>query len=437
MTPKTKEKARIILHTDVLVLPDVLQGVIEFKTKIKCICKSIKLELRGYTTNGPDAHYSVQYPFYSKKVNAYQVNNEYSLKNINYKCFWQYSYDVSGNTLALGNVFYEYPPGLHYIPFTISISDFPHSINDINSPQSLFYKITAYLYINEPFIVISEPVPYFVVFNKNQKINIKTQNTFEINNQYIHMNLSLSETLVRIGDSININSFLINYTKKKITSTLQLFMQFSNTKPILLKNITFPDVPTRGLFNKNKQTKRFQNYLFTFHPGLFPTSIHSECTLKYYVEFQTTIKGVIYNLTCPIFLSALPPINNITFTECLLKYPVKQCDRTRNFSSPFTAPFFKEQPEFPLNGNIEEVYITDMASTSYFVDHLHRTTLIKYDECKCNDDNNFKCNHCIENEAPFPYPNWRSVLLPFGYVMYYYKNNWCFFKFKQTNNFIC
>ncbi|KAL7720203.1 Arrestin C-terminal-like domain-containing protein [Entamoeba marina] len=414
---KTKAVAKLILQTDVLILPDALQGVIELEAVRICTLKSVKIELRGNVTTAPDAQYQFTYPPVQGKPYHPQVQSSMSQKVVSN--FWKYSYDVPGETFAVGDSFYEYPPGKHYIPFSIPLQNFPHSINDVNHPQALYYTATAVITINYPELIKSNTLPYYIIFNKTPKEQLGQPKKLVVPpSNDVDMDLTLSATTVRIGDEISLLAHITNKSKKSLNVFLKLTAQFENSIPILLQDFKFPDVPSKGgMFGKKGQNEKVLESKFKLHPGLFPTSTHPQCNLKYTLNFYAKCGSTPYQLTTPIILSALPPQDPQLLGDCLNKFPVLNCDRSRTFTEVFKGSHFTEPPQIPFEGAVEQVSLRDSISEKFYVDHLNRSTMLTLDD--------------LSTIAPFPYPNWRSVLLPPGYATYYYHNSLCFVNFNN------
>ena len=73
----------------------------------------------------------------------------------------------------------------------------------------------------------------------------------------------------------------------------------------------------------------------------------------------------------------------------------------------------KLKPNIPFENGIEQVCLKDNLGEQFYIDHYNRKTLLSLES--------------LEYEAPFPYPSWRSVLLPQG---------WCFYSFNNDNYFM-
>lgn len=406
----TKAMVRVILHTDALILPTNLSGVVEFDPPRTCIVKRIQLFLIGFVTSGPDSKYEVSV---GQKVGKPYIARNYVPTAYHTTPFWTHTVDVLSNTQAVGNVFYEYSPGKHWFPFTIPLRGFPHSVLDPGKGQSLHYCAFAKVTINSSDVAVSPQVPYFILFNSEPKYALGTPKKYVIApDPKVDMELSLSATSLRIGDICNLSAHVCNRYSTELRLSLKFVVQFQGSVPTPVLQWKFPPVPGVGLFSLGKGGKNTVDWSssFAIPTGIFPSSEQPNAMVKYSIVFFSADRPNL-NMSCPIWISAQPPESPLVLKDALLKYPVSNIDRTYTFNIPFVSNRMEAQPTIPYGG-VEEVSLVDQTSDKFYVDHVHRTTSLTPND--------------FTQEPPFPYPNWRSVVLPDEYTMYYFRNEWCF-----------
>ncbi|ELP90133.1 hypothetical protein EIN_405570 [Entamoeba invadens IP1] len=405
---KTKAQARLFLHSDVLILPDVLCGVIEFEAVRVCVLKAIFVDLTGYTVNGIDSHFQIPFPATVGKPYKATVDNS---QNRAYAKFWGVEQKIFGDNMANGNVFYEVAPGKHLFPFSIPIKNFPISVGDPSNCQSLNYTASGRVLINYQEPVKTNSLNYYIMFNREMKYQLGIPKQFvTAPNAELDMDISLSATSVRIGDTIHLKAHLLNRSSSTASTHLRLIVEFQASVPVTLKDFKFGDVSGKGFFSKKGQNEKTFEEDILISGGLFPTSDHPSALVRYSLLFTAKAK-MQYQLVCPIMISSQPPENPQILVDALNKYAVNYADRTNTFNSVFSG-HFNPFPVSPLTSPIEQVSLIDQTAEHFSVDHIQRTTSL---------------NPGVQDEQPpFPYPSWRSVVLPQGFVMFYYMNEWCF-----------
>ncbi|EDR25313.1 hypothetical protein EDI_165750 [Entamoeba dispar SAW760] len=411
---KTKASARLILYTDIIILPDNLCGVIEFEAVRMCIVKSIKITLTGYVSTNTDSKFNIPFPPVVGRAYKPSVDNSMS-KHV--QPFWTHTQDVIGDYQVMGNVFYEYYPGKHLFPFCIPLKNFPHSINDPSLSQSLFYTVSAIISINYPEPVRTNVVPYYILFNREPKYVCGQPRKLTVpTNSDIDMEINFNNTCLKIGDELSFVFHILNKSRHDLEPSLKLLVEFQNSLPVVLKKYKLETIPSKikflSIFKKNVSNEVNETIREVIPPGLFPTSDHPSATVKYSVLLSVKAGPKQYQLMCPIIISSEPPSNPQVLFDAINKYPVNIIDRTNDFRIPFQGIHPHPPLNIPFANGIEEVSLKDSASDRFFVDHINRTTMLTLQG--------------VDQQPPFPYPNWRSVVLPQGYVMYYYRNKWCF-----------
>ena len=413
----TKNKARIILHTDVLSVPDTLCGVVELEFKQVTLIRKLSIVLTGRVSHGPDPIYVVPYRETNGKP-YYMTNDTTSERRI--KNFWQQSIEIGQETHCFGNnMENEYPVGIHYIQFAIPINDFPVSFSDPSLTHSLFY--TAHIEIESQLSerIVSPVVYYTIVFNNIPKFNLNCPRQVNLpSNNSVDATVSVSSVAGRIGDTLKVTTTLKNKTSNDLKMYFRFNLHIGKLQPIQLTSYQYPIVEGYGFMSKLLNKDRFQmtNKQFVYDlelpPGLFPSSNDQNMPISYSISIGFNCGGYSDKISIPVFISALKPQRIDIMKQHLNCLPIKILDKTNDFTIPFrNIHILLNKPVKPFQQTIEQVKLKD-SSEHFYVDHYNRTTMLS-----------------LENQTetpPFSYPHWRNVTLPNEYIMYYFENKWCY-----------
>lgn len=412
----TKPKVRVIFHTDAICVPGSLNGVVELDIKELTLVKKVELVLTGRISKGPNPRYTVPYKDNNGMPYKIEVNTTHERQVTK---FWTSTVEIGKEDQCYGNgVQNEYMPGIHYIHFSIPLEDFPVSFNDPSHTHSLYYSCSAFLHTITPKDIIeSPPKIYTIIFNNKPKVQLGTQKKATLPpNPNLIVEMIVQNTTLKIGDKFTVQTIATNKSHYPLNMSLALCMTIDNLPPITIHSLLITAINGVGtiskLLHKEKQQSRVDNFEFEIPPGLFPTCQDPNLQVNYAMSLMCNLNGVFTQLCVPLHIVSLPPPQPI-FSEHIKRLPIQHFDRQFDFNTPFRNIFMiNNQPRKPFMDNIEQVMVKDQMTQEYYVDHFNKTTLITPDD--------------TSGQPPFPYPHWRNVILPTGFITYYFENKWCY-----------